>query len=144
MFNHLQPHGLQPARLPRPSLSPGVCSNSHPLIESVMPSNRLILGRSLLLSPVFPSIRIFSPELALCIQWPKCKTREERKDEEFSHQRECEEWGRCTFRRFYEPQFLPPLIPSKTRTSLMATSAVAIKEKTTIKSQNGAAVVQTM
>ena len=45
---------------------------------------------------------------------------------------------------FYEPQFLPPLVPSKTQTSLTATSAVAIKEKTTIKSQNGAAVVQTM
>ena len=45
---------------------------------------------------------------------------------------------------FYEPQFLPLLIPSKTPTSLMVTSAVAIKEKTTIKSQNGAAVVQTM
>ena len=45
---------------------------------------------------------------------------------------------------FYEPQFLPLLISSKTPTSLMLTSTVAVKEKTTIKSQNGVAVVQTM
>ena len=31
MFNSLSPHGLQHARLPCPSLSPGVCSNSCPL-----------------------------------------------------------------------------------------------------------------
>ena len=41
-------------------------------IESVMPSNCLILCRSLLLLPsIFPSIRVFSKELALCISWPK-------------------------------------------------------------------------
>ena len=41
-------------------------------IESVMPSNHLILCRSLLLLPlVFPSIRIFSNELALHARWPK-------------------------------------------------------------------------
>ena len=41
-------------------------------IESVMPSNYLILFRSLLLLPsVFPSIRVFSNELALRIRWPK-------------------------------------------------------------------------
>ena len=41
-------------------------------IESVMPSNHLILRRPLLLSPsVFPSIRVFSNESALCIRWPK-------------------------------------------------------------------------
>ena len=40
--------------------------------ESVMPPNRLILCHSLLLRPsVFPSIRVFSKELALCIRWPK-------------------------------------------------------------------------
>ena len=39
-------------------------------IESVMPSNHLILSCLLLLS-VFPSIRIFSSESALCIKWPK-------------------------------------------------------------------------
>ena len=41
-------------------------------IESVMPSNHLILCYPLLLPPsIFSSIRIFSNELALCIRWPK-------------------------------------------------------------------------
>ena len=41
-------------------------------IESVMPSNHLILCRPLLLLPsVFQSIRVFSNELALRIRWPK-------------------------------------------------------------------------
>jgi len=42
-------------------------------IESVMPSNHLILCRSLLLLPsIFPSIRVFSSESTLCIRWLKC------------------------------------------------------------------------
>ena len=42
-------------------------------IESVTPSNHLILCRPLLLPPsVFPSIRVFSSESVLCIRWPKC------------------------------------------------------------------------
>ena len=41
-------------------------------INSVMPSNHLILCRPLLLtSSIFPSIRVFSNELFLCIRWPK-------------------------------------------------------------------------
>ena len=40
-------------------------------IEYVMPSNHLILCHPLLLPSVFPSIRVFSYELALCIRWPK-------------------------------------------------------------------------
>ena len=41
-------------------------------IESVMPSNRLILcGPLLLMLSVFPSIRVFSNESFLCIRWPK-------------------------------------------------------------------------
>ena len=41
-------------------------------VESVMPSNHLILCRRLLLLPsIFPSIRVFSNESALCIRWPK-------------------------------------------------------------------------
>ena len=40
-------------------------------IESVMPSNHLILCRPLLLPSIFPSIMVFSSELALCIRWPK-------------------------------------------------------------------------
>ena len=41
-------------------------------IDSVMPSNRVILCHPLLLLPlIFPSIRFFSSELALRIRWPK-------------------------------------------------------------------------
>ena len=41
-------------------------------IESVMPSNHLILCHSLLLLPsIFPSIRVFSNESVLHIRWPK-------------------------------------------------------------------------
>ena len=40
-------------------------------IESVMPSNHLILCHPLLLPLIFPSIRVFSSELALHIRWPK-------------------------------------------------------------------------
>ena len=41
-------------------------------IESVMPSNHLILCCPLLLLPsIFPSIGVFSNESALCISWPK-------------------------------------------------------------------------
>ena len=42
-------------------------------IELVMPSNHLILCCPLLLLPsIFPSIRVFSNELALRIRWPEC------------------------------------------------------------------------
>ena len=41
-------------------------------VESVIPSNHLILYLPLLLLPsIFPSIRVFSNELALCFRWPK-------------------------------------------------------------------------
>ena len=105
----LQSYGLQHARLPCPSLFPGVCSNSCPLspwcwerlfsrsvvsnslwppwiaallsitnsqsllklmsIESVMPSNHLILCRPLLLPSIFPIFRFFSYKSALSITW---------------------------------------------------------------------------
>ena len=53
-------HGLQYASLPYPSLSTGLCSN---------PSNHLILSCPLLLLPsIFPSIRVFSSEMALHIR----------------------------------------------------------------------------
>ena len=61
MFDYLQLHGLQYTMLPCPSPYPEICSNSS--IESVMPSNHLILWRPLLLLPSnFPSIRVFSSE----------------------------------------------------------------------------------
>ena len=41
-------------------------------IESVMPSNHLILCHPLVLPPsIFPSIRVFSNESVLCMRWPK-------------------------------------------------------------------------
>ena len=41
-------------------------------VESVMPSNHLILSHPLFLLPsIFPSLRVFSNESALCIRWPK-------------------------------------------------------------------------
>ena len=43
-------------------------------IESVMPSNHLILCCPLLLPSIFPSIRVFSNESALCIRWPKYRS----------------------------------------------------------------------
>ena len=62
--------GQQHTRLPCHSPCPRACSNSCPLI--VMSSNHLILCRLLLLLPsIFPSIRVFSNELALPIRWPK-------------------------------------------------------------------------
>ena len=42
-----------------------------PSIESVIPSNHLILCGPLLLPSIFPSIRVFSDESVLCIKWPK-------------------------------------------------------------------------
>ena len=70
MSNSLWPRGLQHARLPCPSPSPGICSNSS--IESVTLSNHLIHCRPLLLLPSsFPSIRVFPNESGLPIRWPK-------------------------------------------------------------------------
>ena len=57
--------------------TPGLPASSRSLlklmsIESMMPSNHLILCRPLRLPPsVFPSIRVFSNESTLCIRWPK-------------------------------------------------------------------------
>ena len=70
MSDSLRPHGLQHARLPSPSPTPGACSNSS--IELVMPSNHLILCHPLLLLlPVPPSIRVFSNESVLRIRWSR-------------------------------------------------------------------------
>ena len=70
MSNSLRPHGLQHARLLSFTVS---CSLLKLMsIESVIPSNHLILCRPLLLLPsISPSIRVFSNELALQIRWPK-------------------------------------------------------------------------
>ena len=66
----LWPHELQHARPPHPSPTPRVHSNLS--IESVMPSNHLILCHPLLLlPPIPPSIRVFSNESTLHTKWPK-------------------------------------------------------------------------
>ena len=63
-------HGLQHARSPCPLPTSTLLRLKS--IESVMPSNHLILCRPLLLLPsVFPSIRVFSSEWALHIMWPE-------------------------------------------------------------------------
>ena len=77
-FNHsvvsdsLWSHGLQHAKLPCPSPTPGAYSRSKLMsIESVMTSNHLILCHPLLLPlSIFPSIRIFSNESVRRIRWP--------------------------------------------------------------------------
>ena len=54
-------------------------------IESVRPSNHLILCRPLLLPPsVFPSIRVFSDESVLCIRWPQYRNFSIRPSSEYS------------------------------------------------------------
>ena len=71
MPDSLWPHGLQHARTPCPSLTPGVYSNLTS-IKSVMPSSHLILCRPLFLLPsIFPSTRVFSSVSVLGIRWPK-------------------------------------------------------------------------
>ena len=74
MSNSLRPHGLQNTRLPCPSPSPCPFRSLLKImsIKLVMPSNHLILCRSLLLLPsIFPNIRVFSNESILPIRWPK-------------------------------------------------------------------------
>ena len=68
MSDSLQPHGLQHTKLPCPSPTPGTYMS----IESVIPSNHLILCHPLLLLPsIFHSIRVFSNESVLRIRRPK-------------------------------------------------------------------------
>ena len=67
MSDSLRLHGLQHARIPCPQSLLKLMS-----IESVMPFNHLILCHPLLLlSSIFPSIRVFSNELVLHIRWLK-------------------------------------------------------------------------
>ena len=58
---------LPHARLPCPSLLPGVCSNSVQWVSDAL----ILCDPLLLLSSIFPSIRVFSNKSALCIRWPK-------------------------------------------------------------------------
>jgi len=99
----LRPHGLQHARPPCPSPTPGVYSLMS--IELVMPSNHLTLCHPLLLSSIFPSIRVFSNESVLRTRWLSGK--------EFSYQyrrhRFTSRVGKILWRRAWQPTpvFLP-------------------------------------
>ena len=75
MFNSLRPHGLKHTQLPRSSPTPRAHSKLMS-IESVMPSNHLILCHPLLLLlSIYPSIiRVFSNESVLRIRWPKYRS----------------------------------------------------------------------
>ena len=60
------------ARQASPSIANSLSLLKLVSIESVMPSNHLILCHPVLLPPsIFPSIRVFSNESVLCIRWPK-------------------------------------------------------------------------
>ena len=70
-LNLCDPHELQHARLPCPSQSFRVCSNSCPLSRWHSLNHLILCLPFLLLPSVLPSIRIFYSELALCIRWPE-------------------------------------------------------------------------
>ena len=65
----LWPHGLQHARFLSPSLSPRFAqTHVHWVSDAIQQTHPL---SPLLLLSIFPSIRVFSKESALCIMWPK-------------------------------------------------------------------------
>ena len=62
-----EPRGLQHAWLPCPSPSPRVCStHAHRVSDGI--SHPILCHPLLLLPSIFPSIRVFSNELAICIR----------------------------------------------------------------------------
>ena len=70
MSDFLQPHGLQHPRLPCPSLSPRVCSNSYLLNQWCHPTiSSSVTPFSCLQS--FPASGSFPNESALHISWPE-------------------------------------------------------------------------
>ena len=71
MSNSLQPHGLQHARPPCPSPTPGVYSNSCPLSQWCHPAISSSVVPFSSCPQSFPASGSFSNESALCIRWPK-------------------------------------------------------------------------
>ena len=67
----LRPHGLQHARLPCPSPTPGACSSSCPFSQWCHPTISSSVIPLLLPPSILPSIRVFPNESVLCIRWPK-------------------------------------------------------------------------
>ena len=72
MSDSLQPHGLQHDKNPCPSLSPGIFSNSCPLIsDTIQPSHPLLFPLSLAFSFSQQHAFLFvSNELSINIRWP--------------------------------------------------------------------------
>ena len=69
MSDSLQPHGMQHARPPYLSPTPGVYQTHHQVGDAIQ---HLILCRPLLLlPPIPPRIRVFSNESTLHMRWPK-------------------------------------------------------------------------
>ena len=66
-----QPHGLQHTRLPCPSPSPRVCSNSCPLSLGCQPGISSSVIPFLFLPAIFSSIRVFANESSFCIRCPE-------------------------------------------------------------------------
>ena len=69
--NSLRPRESQHTRPPCPSPTPGVYPNSCPLSRWCQPTVFNLCRLLLLLPSIFPSIRVFSNESAVCIRWPK-------------------------------------------------------------------------
>ena len=69
--NYLQCHGLQNARLPCPSPSPGVFENSCALSRWCHPTISSSVAPFSSCPQAFPASRAFSSESVLCIRWPK-------------------------------------------------------------------------
>ena len=74
LLSHVQLFVTPWTAAPKTSLSFTISQilQNHMSIELVMPSNCLILCCPLLLLPsIFPSMKVFSKELAVCMRWPK-------------------------------------------------------------------------
>ena len=67
----LRPHESQHARPLCPSPTPGVHSDSRPSSPWCHPADLILRHRFFLLSPIPPSIRVFSNESTLPMRWPK-------------------------------------------------------------------------
>jgi len=73
MSNVLWPHGLQHARFPILYHLPDLArTHVHWVADAIKPSHPL--SSPLLMPSIFPSIRVFSNELALSIRWPKYRS----------------------------------------------------------------------